>query len=67
MRGDLELGRLGGPFGPSVLEEPNDPEVKHYMMLLAEQESDIEALGLGLGSTTADDVSETTDNVTEVA
>lgn len=36
------------------------------MMLLVEQESDIEDLGIGLGGTTADDKSAATSDTTEV-
>lgn len=36
------------------------------MMLLVDQESDIESLGLGLGSTTENDASVESDNTTEV-
>ena len=57
-------GGTGRRLRHSVLKQ--DYGVEPNMMLLVDQESDVQDLGLGLGGSTADDASETTQNDTEI-
>lgn len=66
-RGACRRTRAGEARTPFTALRPQNNGVEPNMMLLVEQESDIEDLGIsGLGGTTADDTSTATSDTTEV-